>query len=316
MHVSVNFNWTNQNRPSFGYILGNLKYHASCIFCPKMSFYGKRKSRDYLSDDEPTDNNKKMPNINEFRSEIVESSAEADKNDQLYLAKKIVEGKEVEEGSIPCFVPKGRSGILSQILEEMGHLKIISENARAEAAQAKAEAEQAKEEAAQSKAEAAQAKAEVVKAKTANQDFLTSSLKNDIVQLVYGLFDQQLYSLIGNKSLIKHMRTLRYNDVLNIVDPATRLRIENDAICKKLQLIDVKGSDFCSLTTSRNEDCHPKNINISAILAKISTLKSTQELSEENEEFVELSENIYNEVENLLGKDFLPLIRELNKRKK
>ena len=196
-----------------------------------MSFYGKRKSRDYLSDDEPTDNNKKMPNINEFRSEIVESSAEADKNDQLYLAKKIVEGKEVEEGSIPCFVPKGRSGILSQILEEMGHLKIISENARAEAAQAKSEA-------AQAKAEAAQAMEEVVKAKTANQDFLTSSLKNDIVQLVYGLFDQKLYSLIGDKSLIKHIRTLRYNDVLKIVDPATRFRIENDAICKKLQLID------------------------------------------------------------------------------
>ena len=99
----------------------------------------------------------------------------------------------------------------------MGHLKIISKNAQAEAAQAKSE---------------------VVKAKTVNQDFLTSSLKNDIVQLVYGLFDQKLYSPIEDKSLIKHMRTLRYNDVLNIVDPATRFRIENDAICKKLQLID------------------------------------------------------------------------------
>ena len=273
-HFSVKFNWTNQKWSSFGYIFGNLKCHASCIFCPKMSFYGKRKSRDYLSDDEPTDNNKKMPNINEFRSEIVESDVVPKSEDTLYSAKKLNEGEEVEEGSIACFIPEGQ-GILGKLLEKINEICVTAESANSRAAAAESEAIAAN-------ARAVRAQAESASLRTALQDLTAVSLKNDVVHLVHCLTHQKLYSFVSDNPLAQGLKVLRFNNVLSIVDPATKAAILNDPACIALQSLDWPHSDFRKFVGSRNNDIHPREINLETVNSKIESLESTEHLTVEN----------------------------------
>ena len=64
---------------------------------------------------------------------------------------------------------------------------------------------------------------------------ITASLKNDVVQLVYGIADQKLFNMIDDKLLIKNFQSLKFKEVLDVVDPATRLRIDSDETCAKLK---------------------------------------------------------------------------------
>ena len=302
-----------------------------------MSFYGKRKSRDYLSDDEPTDNNNKMPNLNFFQSEIVKSDKVAQPGDDLYSAKKLAEGEEPEKGSIACYIRSEGSGILEKLLETMKEVKNAAERAQLEANSANIKAQRAEVEAAEAinralrveveaaeamnralraEAEAAEAKADTNAHKTAIQDLIAVSLKNDVVQLVYGLADQKLYNLIDDKLLIKNFRSLKFKEVLDVVDPATRLRIDSDRVCAKLKFLITQDQRFRSLVTARNEDSHPNRIEFNSILVKIKTLRSTNQLSTTNEEFANLCENISLELKTLMDAEFLPLINDFNKRKK
>ena len=159
-------------------------------------------------------------------------------------------------------------------------------------------------------AQAVRAQAESASLRTALQDLTAVSLKNDVVHLVHCLTHQKLLSFVTDDPLAQGLKVLRFNNVLNIVDPATKAAILNDPACKALQSLDRPHSDFRKFVGSRNNDIHPKEINLELLKRKIESLESTEHLTVENSKSLELSTYFFKYAQNIPG--FIQAIEDFN----
>jgi len=178
-----------------------------------MSVCGKGKSHKkskYKREDEPTDNNKKMPHSFSFKHKLVSSASAAKPGDKLYSAKAVGVDEEIPFGSVGCFVPEGRSGTIEILMEKIDGL--IADNVKIEAKNAEFEAQ----------IQSLTKKFEINDA--LNQRKLAAEFDNDLVQLVYGLCHAKILAMVKDPKITKGKRNLRFDVVLRQVDALTKIK--------------------------------------------------------------------------------------------
>ena len=136
-------------------------------------------------------------------------------NDQLFIAKKIVDGKEVEEGSIPCFVTKG-PGILAELRAKIDSLETKVSHLQNSNLQQSATIMNLQN------ANIHQA-ATIMNFQNANLQQMAINLNNDLVQMLYGLIHTRLLYFVRDRNLTRGRRVMYYDEIIAQV----KSRIEN-----------------------------------------------------------------------------------------
>ena len=289
-------------------------------FLPKMSFYSKRKSREYKSNDEPANSKIKMPNISNINFELVESNETTQPGDRLYAAKPVNSGEDVPEGSIPCFEPIGRPGIFQEIRRISDDNKRISDDNKRILDDNKRILDDNKRISDDNKRisddnkrisddnirisddnkrisdDNQSLRSDMYDLKTVNQQQMAINLNNDLVQLVYGLIHTRLLLFVRDKSFTRGKRVLYYDEIIAKVDPATRSRIQNDFTLNQLRRHLADGSDFRKIVETRNIDCHPKILNPNEIEAKIRILRDCDNLPLHYKGTRQICETVYDDI--------------------
>lgn len=239
-----------------------------------MPFLGKRKSREksgYKSNDDPAGKNIKMSPVADFRHELVQANKPAKKGDKFYVAKPHSRKKKVPAGSIGCFKPEGRVGTVDISNERMSKLekdiRILKKDNSEQ--KTKIETYEAQLKNLNDKNELLES---IYREKTAIE------FNNDVVQLVHALLHAKILELAENPKIIKGKLALRHDDVMKLLTPESRRKIENDPVY--IKLIEIMKSGFHKVRRRRNENTHPNTINIEMMVKKTKLVIGDDKLGE------------------------------------
>lgn len=111
-----------------------------------------------------------------------------------------------------------------------------------------------------------------------NREKTAIEFNNDVVQQVHALLHAKILELAENPKIIKGKLALRHDDVIKLLNPESRAKIENDPVY--VALLDIMKSGFHKVRRRRNENSHPNTINIEMMAKKTRLIIGNNKLVE------------------------------------